>query len=94
MQPLRREERVTEGSRIEVVCKVVKGEPKPTKEWRSPKGEVLLKCDQHTETCTLRIGSISYDKHHGKFTCVGKNSGGSSSVDIFISVLSELAFFY
>ncbi|XP_065058967.1 vascular endothelial growth factor receptor 2-like [Rhopilema esculentum] len=87
LQPLRREERVTEGSRIEVVCKDVKGEPKPTKEWRSPKGEVLLKCDQHTETCTLRISSVSYDKHHGKFTCVGKNSGGSSSIDIFVSVL-------
>lgn len=78
-----------QNKRIEVVCRNAGGSPKPKKEWRNPRGEVVHSCDVHSDTCTLNIWKATHAKHHGRYTCVATNLAGTTKLDVFINVLSK-----
>ena len=77
---------------VKVVCQNAGGDPRPKKEWRDPTGKVIHSCDKHSDTCTLRIKNPTYEKHHGKYTCVASNSGGETKVEVMINILCEFSY--
>lgn len=75
---------------VKVVCQNAGGDPRPKKEWRNPTGKVVQSCDKHSDTCTLLITKPTYEKHHGKYTCVASNSAGETRVEVMINVLLKV----
>ena len=76
---------------VKVVCQNAGGDPRPKKEWRNPTGKVVQSCDKHSDTCTLLITKPTYEKHHGKYTCVASNSAGETRVEVMINVLCKFS---